>query len=110
MTKPVPVDDSNFEQMVLQAKKPVLVDFWATWCKPCLIVAPILDELAEEYSDRVKFVKMDVDHNPKTAASYSIKSIPTLLIFKNGAPVSHVVGARPKRELKRSLESALEKG
>jgi thioredoxin 1 len=114
MTKPAPdiigIDDSNFEQIVLRAKKPVLVDFWAVWCKPCLIVTPILDELAEEYSDRIKFVKMDVDHNPKTAASYSIKSIPTLLIFKNGEPVSHMVGARPKRELKRSLENVLEKG
>jgi len=110
MTKPASVDNSNFERMVLQAEKPVLVDFWAAWCKPCLIVAPILDELAEEYSGRITFVKMDVDHNPKTAANYSIKSIPTLLIFKNGKPVSHIVGARPKRELKRSLESALGKG
>jgi len=110
MSKPAPVNDSNFEQAVLQAKKPVLVDFWAAWCKPCLIVAPILDELAEEYGDRIKFVKMDVDHNPKTAAGYSIKSIPTLLIFKSGKPVSHIVGAKPKRELKRSLESALGKG
>ncbi len=107
MSKPVPVDDGNFEQLVLRAKKPVLVDFWATWCKPCLIVAPILDELAGEYSDKISFVKLDVDHNPKTAASYGIMSIPSLLIFKNGQPVSHIVGARPKAELKRSLESAL---
>ncbi len=110
MSKPVLVDDGNFERMVLQAKRPVLVDFWAAWCKPCLMVAPILDELAEEYSGRIDFVKMDVDRNPKTAASYSIKSIPTLLIFKNGEPVSHIVGARPKRELQRTLESALGKG
>ncbi len=107
MTKPTPIDDSNFEQMVLQAKKPVLVDFWAAWCKPCLMVAPILDELAEEYSDKINFVKMDVDQNPKTAASYSIKSIPTLLIFKDGEPVSHIVGLRPKGELKRTLEGIL---
>ncbi len=107
MSKPVPVDDSNFEQIVLQAKKPVLVDFWATWCKPCLIVAPIIDELAEEYDDKINFVKMDVDHNKKTAASYGIMSIPSLLIFKNGQPVAHIVGARPKAELKRSLESTL---
>ena len=110
MSKPASVDDSNFERMVLQAEKPVLVDFWAAWCKPCLIVAPILDELAEEWGGRITFVKMDVDHNPKTAASYSIKSIPSILIFRNGEPVSHIVGARPKRELERSLESALEKG
>ncbi|MFC2056991.1 thioredoxin [Chloroflexota bacterium] len=107
MNKPVSVDDSNFEQMVLQAEKPVLVDFWATWCKPCLMVAPILDELAEEYSDRIDFVKVDIDHNPKTAASYSIMSIPTLLIFKNGEPVSHIVGLRPKEELKQSLEGTI---
>jgi thioredoxin 1 len=107
MSKSVAVDDGNFEQVVLKAEKPVLVDFWATWCKPCLVVAPILDELAEEYNGRINFVRLDVDHNPKTAANYSIMSIPTLLIFKNGEPVSHIVGARPKGELKRNLESAL---
>ncbi len=107
MTKPVVVEDSTFEKMVLQSPKPVLVDFWATWCKPCLMVAPIIDELAEEYGDRVDFVKLDVDNNVKTAASYAIRSIPTLLIFKNGEPVSHMVGVRPKSELKQNLEEAL---
>lgn len=108
MSKPLPVNDSNFEQMVLQAKKPVLVDFWATWCRPCLMVAPILDELAEEYSDKINFVKLDVDHNPKTATNYGIMSIPTLIIFKKGKPVSQLVGVRPKGELKKSLEATLE--
>ena len=108
MSKPVPVDDSNFDQLVLQADKPVLVDLWAPWCKPCLMVAPVLDELSEEYNGKISFVKLDIDQNPKTAARYSIMSIPTLLIFKNGEPVSHIVGLRPKEELKRSLESALE--
>jgi thioredoxin 1 len=108
MSKPEPVDDSNFEQVVLKAEKPVLVDFWAAWCKPCLIVAPILDELAEEYDGKMNFVKLDVDNNTKIAASYGIMSIPTLLIFKNGEPVSHIVGARPKGELKRNLDAALE--
>ncbi|MBI2328066.1 MAG: thioredoxin [Chloroflexi bacterium] len=107
MSKPVSIDDSNFEQTVLQATKPVLMDFWATWCKPCLMVAPILDELAEEYDGRINFVKMDVDQNPRTAAKYGIMSIPTLLIFKNGEPVSHIVGVRPKGELKQNLEAAL---
>lgn len=107
MSKPVSIDDSNFEQTVLQATKPVLMDFWATWCKPCLMVAPILDELAEEYDGRINFVKLDVDQNPKTAAKYGIMSIPTLLIFKNGEPVSHIVGVRPKGELKQNLEAAL---
>ncbi len=109
MSKPVPIDDTNFDQMVLQSKKPVLVDLWAHWCKPCLMVAPILDELSEEYNGRINFVKLDVDQNPKTAAKYGIMSIPTLLIFKNGEPISHIVGLRPKAELKRSLEDALAK-
>ena len=108
MSKPEPVDDGSFEQVVLKAEKPVLVDFWAAWCKPCLMVAPILDELAEEYGDKMNFVKLDVDNNTKIAASYGIMSIPTLLIFKNGEPVSHIVGARPKSELKRNLDAALE--
>lgn len=101
------VDDSNFESKVLKAGKPTLVDFWATWCKPCLMIAPILDELSVEYGDRVSFVRLDVDQNPKTASKYGIMSIPTLLIFKNGEPVTHIVGLRPKDELKKSLEANL---
>jgi len=108
MSKPIPVDDSNFDQMVLQADKPVLVDLWAEWCRPCLMVAPILDELADEYDGRINFVKVDVDQNPKTASRYGIMSIPTLLVFKNGEPVSHIVGVRPKGELKQSLDAALD--
>jgi len=107
MSKPVSVDDSNFDQVVLQADKPVLVDLWAAWCKPCLMVAPILDELAEDYSGRINFVKVDVDRNPKTASKYGIMSIPALLIFKNGEPVTHIIGFRPKAELKRTLDAAL---
>ena len=107
MSKSTPVDDATFEQVVLKAKKPVMVDFWATWCKPCLAVAPIIEELANEYGDKVNFVKMDIDHSPKTPAGFGIMSIPTLLIFKNGKPVSHIVGLRPKAELKRNLDAAL---
>lgn len=107
MSEPITVDDSNFEQVVLQSDKPVLVDFWAPWCRPCLMVAPILDELAEEYSGRVSVVRMDIDQNPKTPAKYSIMSIPTLLIFKKGEPVSHIVGFRPKEELKQNLDDAI---
>ena len=107
MSKPVPIDDDKFEQAVLQADKPVLIDFWAAWCRPCLMVAPILDELAEEYSGKIGFVKMDVDQNPKTATRYGIKSIPSLLIFKNGEPVSNIVGFRSKSELKQSLDAIL---
>jgi len=108
MTEPITVDDSNFAQTVLQAETPVLVDFWAPWCRPCLMVAPILDELAGEYSGRITIARLDVDQNPKTATKYNIMSIPTMLIFKNGQPVSNIVGFRPKEELKRSLDDALD--
>lgn len=107
MSKSISVDDSNFDQIVLKAEKPVLVDFWATWCGPCRMIAPIVDELSNEYDGRISFVKVDVDQNPKTAARYSIMSIPTLLIFKKGEPVSHIVGLRPKGELKRGLDAVL---
>ncbi len=107
MSKPIVVDDANFDQTVLQAETPVLVDFWAAWCGPCRMVAPVVEELAEEYEGRISFAKVDVDQNPKTAARYSIMSIPTLLIFKKGEPISQVVGFRPKEELKRSLDAAL---
>ncbi len=107
MSKPVAVEDNTFEQVVLKTEKPVLVDFWATWCKPCLMVAPILDELSEEYSDKISFVKLDVENNAQTAANYGVMSMPTLLIFKNGEPVSHIVGARPKSELKKHLDAVL---
>ena len=108
MSKPTAVDDSNFDQVVLQSKIPVLVDFWAAWCGPCWMVAPVVEELAEEYDGRVNFVKLDVDRNPRTASQYGIMSIPSLLIFKNGAPMSNIVGFRPKAELKQSLEAVLE--
>jgi thioredoxin 1 len=108
MTKPTVVDDSNFDQVVLQSKTPVLVDFWAAWCGPCRMVAPIVEELAEEYEGKINFVELDVDQNAKRASQYGVMSIPTLLIFKNGAPVSNIVGFRPKADLKRSLDAVLE--
>ena len=108
MTKPIVVDDSNFDQTVLQAKAPVLVDFWAPWCRPCLMVAPILDELAEEYSGRVIIARIDVDQNQKTASRYHIMSIPTMLLFKNGEPTFNIIGFKPKQELKRSLDAAFD--
>lgn len=107
MGKPVVVDDSNFDQVVLKAETPVLVDFWAPWCRPCLMVAPILDELAQDYSGRVTIARMDVDQNPKTASSYRIMSIPTMLLFKEGKPVSNIVGFKPKEQLKQDLDAAL---
>ncbi len=108
MSKPMAVSDSDFDQTVLQSERPVLVDFWAPWCAPCRMVAPVVEELAEEYEGKVSFVKLDVDQNPKMASKYSIMSIPTLLIFKQGKPISHIVGFRPKAELKRSLDAALD--
>jgi thioredoxin 1 len=102
------VSDSNFDQAVLQAEVPVLVDFWAPWCRPCLMIGPLVAELAKEYGDRVSFVKLDVDQSPKIATKYSVMSIPTLIIFKNGAPASHIVGLKSKADLKKSLDSVLD--
>ena len=107
MSQPVTIDDSNFEQLVLQAKGPALVDFWAPWCGPCRMVAPLVDELAEEYSGRVSFGKVNVDESPKIAGQYGIMGIPTLIIFKDGKPFSNITGFKPKAELKRSLDEAL---
>ncbi|MFC2034235.1 thioredoxin [Chloroflexota bacterium] len=109
MSKPLPVNDDDFDQTVLHSQKPVLVDLWAPWCKPCKMVAPVLDELADEYDGKINFVKVDIDQNPKTATKYGIMSIPALLIFKEGKPVSQMVGLRSKGELKRSLDDILDK-
>ncbi len=107
MSKPVAIDDANFAEVVLQAKTPVLVDFWAPWCGPCRMVAPVVDELAKEYDGRVSFGKVNVDDSPKIASQYGIMSIPTLILFKDGKPVSNIIGFRPKDELKQNLEAAL---
>ena len=108
MSEPIVLEDSNFEKVVLQAKTPVLVDFWAQWCGPCRMVAPVVEELAREYEGRVSFGKVDVDQNPKIASQYGIMSIPTLLVFKDGKPITNIVGFRPKAELKQSLDDVLE--
>ena len=107
MTAPLAVTDSDFEQEVLEAETPVLVDFWAEWCAPCKMVAPVLEDLAAEYDGKIKFIKVDVDTSPETAMKYGIRSIPTLLVFKGGSPVDQVVGAVPKAVIKKRLDSAL---
>ena len=107
MAHPVAVTDSDFQELVLKSDTPVLVDFWADWCAPCKMIAPIVEELAEEYDGKIVFAKVDVDSSPLTAAEYGIRSIPTLLVFKNGSPVDQVVGAVPKAVLKKRLDSAL---
>src|SRR4030042_6163537 len=107
MSKPVEINDAKFDEMVLKSKTPVLVDFWAPWCGPCRMVAPIVDELANEYEGKVALYKLNTDDNQETARKYGIMSIPTLIIFKNGQPVSNIVGFRPKAELKKNLDGAL---
>jgi thioredoxin 1 len=101
------VTDNNFQAEVIESDVPVLVDFWAPWCGPCRMVAPVLEEIAGEKGDALKIVKLNVDDNQQTAMSYEVLSIPTLILFKNGAIAKKVVGAYPKRKLEAELEPAL---
>ena len=104
MAHPINVTDATFDDEVVNSDVPVLVDFWAEWCAPCKIIAPIVEELAGEYDGKIKFAKLDVDTNPKVATTYGIRGIPTLLIFSGGSPVDQVVGAVPKGTLKSRLD------
>ncbi len=101
------VTDSNFQAEVLEADMPVLVDFWAPWCGPCRMVAPVLEEMADERGHELKIVKLNVDENQQTAAQFQVLSIPTLILFKHGAPAAKVIGALPRKRLEAELEPAL---
>jgi len=105
--KPLILTDASFQQEVLQASgPPLLVDFWAPWCGPCRVVGPIVDQLAAESDGRYRIAKMNVDDNPQTASRYQIASIPTMLIFKNGAVIDRIVGAQPKQAIVERLNQA----
>ena len=107
MSAPTDTTDATFENDVVTNDIPVLVDFWAPWCGPCRMVAPIVEELSDEYDGKVKFVKLNTDENPQIAGKYGIRSIPTLLIFKGGEQIGQVVGFRPKSDLAKHLDEAL---
>ena len=105
----VHLSDATFEQEVLKSQLPVVVDFWAAWCGPCRMVGPIVEELAGEYAGKITFGKLDVDANPVKSAEYGIRSIPSLLVFKNGRVVETIVGAMPKPALAGRIDAALAK-
>ena len=103
----IEVTDQNFEDEVIKSALPVLVDLWAPWCRPCLMVAPVVDRLAEKYNGRFKFCRLNVDENPRIAARYRIMSIPTLMFFKGGEVVDTVIGAVPERALQPKIDELL---
>jgi thioredoxin 2 len=105
--KPQPVTDASFAQDVERSPVPVLVDAWAPWCGPCHMIAPIVDQLATELAGRVRVVKLNVDDNPQTASRFDLRSIPTLLVLKDGREIDRLVGVRPKQEIMRRLEKVI---
>ncbi|MBI3810710.1 MAG: thioredoxin [Nitrospirae bacterium] len=107
MEKPLKVDSQNWDQEVLKGKDLVMVDFWAVWCGPCRVIAPVVDELAQEYGGRLRVLKLNTDENPDVASRYQIMGIPTLLFFKDGKPVDKIVGAAAKKQFKDKIDSLL---
>ena len=107
MAQPIIVTDASFKAEVLEAEVPVLVDFWASWCAPCKMIAPIVEELAAEFDGQVKVAKIDIDANPISPGQYGVMSIPTLLVFKGGKPEKRIVGYKPKASLKNDLQAVL---
>jgi len=103
----ISVTDETFQKEVLEAEQPTFVDFWAAWCAPCRMIGPIFEELSSEYSGKVKFAKVNVDENPKTPATYGVRGIPTLIMFKGGRVADQVVGAVPKSQLENVIKKAL---
>lgn len=107
MTAPITVTDATFEDEVLNSDTPVLVDFWADWCGPCRMIAPVLEQIAEEQAGKIKIAKLDYDANPETPNKYGVMGLPTLLLYKDGEVVEQIVGAKPKRALLQVIEPHL---
>lgn len=107
MSKVITIDDTSFDSTIANSDKPVFIDFWAEWCGPCRVVSPIIDELAEEYSDKITFAKLNVDLSPQSAASNQVMSIPTLILFENGEEKLRIIGSKTKGDFVKELEDYL---
>jgi thioredoxin 1 len=107
MSKLTEIDDASFDPIVIQSKTPVLVDFGAVWCRPCMMLTPALEEISTEYSGKLSIVKVDADKSPKTVAKYGVMSLPTVIIFKDGKPASQFVGYKSKQDVKKIIDGAI---